>query len=151
MLLIGQYFARFPMKKTKKGFASAAVVLIASVAFNVIATYFEYKQSAADYLFFDNRVFLPILLQSVCVFYMVSFVHLSEKASAAVSFVGACTFGIYLISDLNISLLRPLYTALCGGMHPLFAVLIFEICVFAVGLLAVAILKRIPGIQKILS
>ncbi len=150
MLLIGNYFSRFEIKRTKCGFFIACVLFVIMVAFNVVATYFEYNKSNNSYLFFDNRTYLPILLQSVCVFYIISFVKFSEKAANIISYIGSCTFGIYLISDMSIGLLKPFYTIASTHMHPLFAVIIFEICIFAIGLIVVALLKKLPLIKKIL-
>ncbi len=150
MLFIGQYFSKFGIKKTRCGFCIACVLFVAMVIFNVIATYFEYQKSSSSYLFFDNRTFFPILLQSVCVFYLVSFVKAPEKLAKIISYIGSCTFGIYLISDMNIGLLKPIYTMASSYMHPFFAVIIFEICIFVVGLIVVALLKNIPFIKKVL-
>jgi surface polysaccharide O-acyltransferase-like enzyme len=150
MLFIGQYFSKFGVKKTKSGFCIACVLFVAMVAFNVIATYFEYQKSSSGYLFFDNRTFLPILLQSVCVFYLVSFIKTPEKLAKIISYIGSCTFGIYLISDMSIGLLKPVFVWTSSYMHSFFAVIIFEICVFIVGLIAVALLKKIPFIKKVL-
>ena len=79
MLLIGQYFSRFEIKKSKVNFFVACAVFVIMLGFNVIATYFEYQKSNSNYLFLDNRTFLPILAQSVCVFYVVSFIRFSER------------------------------------------------------------------------
>lgn len=150
MLFIGQYFSRFGIKKTKRGFCLSCVIFVLMLLFNVLATYFEYQKSSSDYLFFDNRIFFPILLQSVCVFYLVSFLKVSEKLEKIISYVGSCTFGIYLISDLDINLLRPVYEISFTYMHSFFAVIIYEICVFIMGLIIISLLKKIPFIKKVL-
>lgn len=150
MLLIGKYFSRFEIKKTKFRFLVSCVLFVMMLAFNVIATYFEHIKANSDYLFFDNRVFFPILLQSVCVFYMASFIRFSEKSEKIISYIGSCTFGIFLISDMNISFLKPIYLTASTYMHPIFAVIIFEVIVFVVGFVVVALLKKIPLIRKVL-
>ena len=150
MLLIGQYFSRFGIKKTRCTFYISCVLFVLMVVFNVIATYFEYQKSSSSYLFFDNRILLPILLQSVCIFHLVSFINVPEKVAKIITYIGSCTFGIYLLSDMNIDLLKPIYKILSTYMHRFFAVIIFEICVFAVGLIVVALLKKIPFIKKVL-
>ena len=150
MLFIGQYFARFGIQKTRIGFCVASVLFVAMIIFNVIATYFEYQKSSSDYLFFDNRTFFPILLQSVCVFYLVSFAKISEKPAKIVSYIGSCTFGIYLLSDMGIGLLKPIYVIISSYTPRFFAVIIFEICIFIICLIAVVILKKIPYIKKVL-
>jgi surface polysaccharide O-acyltransferase-like enzyme len=149
MLFIGQYFARFGIKKSGKGFALAAGLFILSVGFNLGATYFEFQKDSSSYLFFDNCGYLPIVLASVCVFYMATFIKISPKISKAVSYLGACTFGIYLISDMTISFMRPfIYVKLCEVMNRLPAVILFEIAVFAIGLGITSLLRLIPGIKK---
>ena len=150
MLLIGQYFSRFEIKKTKCGFCLACVTFVIMLAFNVMATYFEYYKSNDSYLFFDNRILLPIMLQSVCAFYIISFVKLPGKFAKLVSCIGSCTFGIYLISDIFIDLLEPIRKTAAAHMHRFFAVIVFEICIFAAGLIVGGILKKIPLIKKVL-
>lgn len=150
LLLIGQYFSRFGIKNTRCGFCISCVLFVLMVVFNVIATYFEYRKSSSSYLFFDNRIFFPILLQSVCVFYLISFVKVSEKLAKIISYIGSCTFGIYLLSDISIDLLAPIYVIASTYMHPFFAVIIYEICIFILGLIVVALLKKISFIKKVL-
>lgn len=150
MLFIGQYFSKFEIIKKRQGFIIACILFVTTVAFNVIATYFEYQKSSFGYLFFDDRTFFPILLQSVCVFYLVSFVKAPEKLARIISYIGSCTFGIYLLSDMNIDLLKPIYRITSSHIHPFFAVIIFEICIFLIGLIVVAFLKKLPLIKKIL-
>ena len=148
VLLIGSYFARFEIKKTRLGFLMALVVLCTMIALNVILTLLEYNKSSTGYLFLDNRTFLPIIVESVCVFYMASFLKMSEKISKAVTFVGSCTFGIYLVSDMTINFLTPIHTKLREVIHPLSAVLIFEILVFLIGFIITVPLKKIPIVKK---
>jgi len=150
MVFIGQYFSKFGIKKTKHGVYIACLLFITMVAFNIIATYFEYQKSSSDYLFFDNRTFFPILLQSVCIFYLFSFVKVPEKLGKAISYIGSCTFGIYLISDMLIGVLYPVYEFASIHVHRFIAVIIFEICIFVIGLMIVIPLKKIPLIKKIL-
>ncbi|MBE6642010.1 MAG: hypothetical protein E7619_10555 [Ruminococcaceae bacterium] len=149
-LFIGQYFARFGIKKTRRGFCISAALYLLTLAFNVVATYYEHIRFGYNYLFFDNRIYFPILLQSVCVFYMISFVKLGEKTERVISYVGACTFGIFLLSDMNIGFLKFIFTGLSANIHPLFAVVIYEICVFVIGGVVVSLLRMVPLVKKVL-
>ena len=150
MLFIGQYFARFGIEKKKSRIWIAAGVFVAMTAFNVIATYFEYYKSPDSYLFFDNRRFLPIVLQSTSVFYIVSHIQLKPRAASLVSFTGACTFGIYLGSDLLIEAFEPIQEKLMECMNPVVALVAFELFVFGLALLIVALLKKIPYVKELL-
>ncbi len=151
MLMIGQYFARFGVKRSVGRFLIALAVFALALCFNVGATYFEFQKDAANYLFYDKIVFLPILLESVCVFYMATFIKCPPKGAAVVSYIGACTFGIYLISDMVIAYAMPLiYQPLCAYMHCFPAVILFELFVFAFGLTVTIPLRYIPGVKKFL-
>ena len=150
VLFVGQYFSRFGVAKSKSGFFIAALTFVVTVSFNVIATYFEYQKSNTGYLFYDNRNFLPIILGAACVFYMASFLKVTANFGKVVSYIGSCTFGIYLISDLFINILKPHYYTLATLIHPLVAVLIFEICVFISGFALTAMLRLIPVVKKYL-
>lgn len=150
LLFIGQYFSRFGIKKTIPGFCTAVLLFALMLGFNVTATYFEYQADSSDFLFFDNRLYLPIMVQAVCVFYLTSFFPFGPKMGRFISWVGSCTFGIYLMSDLIIDLLEPHFIALQMVIHPLWAVLIYELCVFVIGLVVTAVLKIIPLVKKIL-
>lgn len=120
------------------------------LAINVIGTYFEYQKNSDDYLFFDNRTYLPVVVQSVCAFYMASFVKLPDKIENITSYIGSCTFGIYLVSDMFIRILRPEFKKVLVGVNPLFAIILLEICVFLLGLAVVSLLKKLPLIKKVL-
>ncbi len=150
MLLIGSYFKRFGLEKTKRGFWMAFVIFVSMVALNVVLTRFEYAKSGSGYLFFDDIKLLPIILESACCFYMCTFVKFRPKLSKFVTYIGSCTFGIYLISDMVISFTRPAYLSLCGYIHPFIAVLLFEAWVFLSGLLITMILKKVPVVKKYL-
>lgn len=150
LLMIGRYFSQFEIKKTKRGFVFASFGFLAMLALNVVATYFEVFRTDYGYLFFDNRNYFPILIQSVCVFYLISFIKLRGKTERCISYIGSCTFGIFLLSDMIIGLLKPELTMLSDIMHPFFAVIIFEISVFAVGLAVAMLLKKLPLVKKVL-
>ena len=150
LLFLGQYIARFGIEKTKTGAGIAVALFIAMLGFNIAATYFEYRKSSSNYLFFDNRTFLPIVVEAACVFYLAMFLNFGPRAGRVISWIGSCTFGIYLLSDIIIGILTPYYVKLSAIIHPLIAVLMFELCVFAIGLGLTAVLKKTPLIKKYL-
>lgn len=150
LLFLGQYFARFGAAKTKTGICIAVALFIIMLGFNVAATYFEYRKSSSDYLFFDNRTLLPIVVEAVCVFYLAMFLDFGPKTGRLISWVGSCTFGIYLISDLITGILNPYYVKLSAIVHPFLALVVYELCVFAIGLGITAALKKIPPVRKYL-
>lgn len=148
MLFLGQYLARFGIKKSKVGFIAAFVLFVTAVALNVFLTYLEFIKTSGEYMFFDNIQLLPILIESICVFYMASFIKFSDKISSVISYIGACTFGIYLMSDL---LIRCFSYYIWGYTPNTWStVLITEFGVFGFGLIITAILRKIPIIKTLL-
>lgn len=149
LLFVGGYFRKYGFPKIKTGIL--ILIFIGCLGFNVIATFFEYKVNSGWYLFFDNRDFLPIVLQSICTFIVFSRINISEKMNPIVSTIGGCTFGVYLLSDLFIEKLRFIFHDLCAsGLYSLIAVFIFEIIVFALGAFVTYLLKKIPYLKTII-
>lgn len=149
LLFLGGYFRKYGVPKISVIWY--VVVFCTCLAFNIIMTYFEYQKNSGWYLFLDNREYLPIVLQSVCVFAIVSRFTISEKLAPIVKVIGGCTFGIYLLSDFFIDKLRFICDELCtNGIYPVLAVIIFEIIVFGLGLVATYIMKQIPGLKNII-
>ena len=151
LLFIGYYFKKYVEPSKKKLIISIATFLL-SIAFNVIMTCREYEiMGGTNYLFFDNRLYLPIVLTSISFFYIVSQLKIEGKLATTMSVLGSCSFGIYLISDFFIAKLIWIWNNLCAlGLHPLIAIVIFECIIFIVGFIITFILKKVPGIKKIL-
>jgi len=65
--------------------------------------------------------------------------------------LGELTFGIYLVSDLLIVQLEPVYSGLVGfGVNPMAAMVVFELVVFFGGAAITLVLKKLPVLNKIL-
>ena len=151
ILMIGYYIKKY-VTLSKKKFIISGILFLGACAFNVSMTYIEYQRNyGTDYLFYDNRIFLPIIIESVCLFYMVLHVKIGENISRILKIISECTFGIYLFSDFLIERLIFIYTELYeSGVYCIFAVIIFEIVVFVVGGICTYLLKRVPCIKSFL-
>ena len=154
-LLFAGYYINEYVHADRKMTWTAAAVLIASTAFNVVCTRFVfYERDPENYLMLDDRFLLPSMLASISVFILLKGLlkdeRLGERTKKAISYTGTLTFGIYLLGDWLISLLSPVSAFLYAGMHKLIAVVIFEIIVFAAGAVITAALKRVPGIKTLI-
>lgn len=151
MLMLGHYMKKY-VTFSKKKVAAAVVVFVISLLFNVIMTKREYAlYGPANFLFFDNIAFLPIMLEAISFFYIVMNIPWGEKLGKVIKVVGGCTFGIYLLSDIFIDKFHAVYVGLCDrGMYPIFAVILFEVFVFMLGFVVTYVLKKIPLIKKLL-
>ncbi len=155
MLFLGYYIENY-LKITRKVAISALAVFVLSIAVEVILTYFEYGQAAGkrSYLFLDRVTLTTILVPSACAFICVKYAARSlechPRLSRGVKSIGGCTFGVYLISDYIVGKSKTMFAALSTSIHPLLALLIQEVSVFAVCLLAAWVLKKLPVFRKLL-
>lgn len=154
LLFLGDYFYRY-FKKENKLLLVSIVAGICMLILNVVATYFEYiKSNGENYLFFENRYFPANVITSCCIFYIVfslkDCIQRNNKLQKVILFIGECTFGIYLLSDLIRVELSWTYKQMSVAMYPMFAMLIYEIIVFLVGFVVVILLKKIPWLKKLM-
>ena len=151
MLMIGYYIKKYlvPSKRLNR---FAAITFGVCVLFNVSMTCFEYlSKGGNDYLVYDSCEYLPIILEGACVFYLVSNVSLHGKLLKVVKLVSGCTFGIFLISDLIISVTQFVYRFLCMmGIPAIVSIIVYEFVIFTIGFAGTLIMKRIPGLKKII-
>ena len=151
ILFIGYYMKKYVTPSKKKLIASMITFVICT-SFNVIMTRHEFNiMGGTNYLFYDDRVYLPIVLASASVFYMVSHLKVEGNFAKIMKVIGGCSFGIYLLADFFIGRLQWIWTALCAkGVHSVIAVVMYEFLIFGVTLIVTLVLKLIPGVKKIL-
>ena len=152
---VGIMFLGYYMKKyatpTKTKLVASIVVFIACTAFNVIMTRREYDiMGGQNYLFYDDRVYLPIVMASAAVFYMVSCMKVEGLFAKMMKILGGCSFGIYLLADFLLGRLQWMWNVLCEkGMDQFIAIVLYEFFIFGLAFVITFILKLIPGIKKI--
>lgn len=151
MLFAGQYFAKYGIQKTRKGFVIAACLSVAMVLLNTWATWMEYcRNEGADYLFFETRELMPNVIFTVCLFYMASFLRLPVGLQKVVTQVGMCTFGMYLAGDLLLDILAPIHSLLDQRMHLLISLVLYQIIVFLCAFVIIYLVRKIPFIRKLI-
>lgn len=151
MLLLGCYVKRY-CPPSKKWRYICLVIWLATSLINVLLTYGDYLRfGGKSYLFFDSRDLLPIIAGGACFFYAVSTVRIGGGFEKIIRWLSPLTFGIYLLSDLLINRLQGVYAAMLGvGLHPMIAIVAYEVLIFGVGAGITAILKKIPVIKAVL-
>lgn len=151
LLLLGCYMRRYAVPSKKWRLISAAG-FFSMCLLSVLLTYGEYiRNDGVDYLFFGDRVLLPVVLSGVCLFYWGTTLRLEGRVRDAVIFLGQLTFGVYLVSDFLIRRFEFVFPAMRGyGVPAAIAMVSYETLVFAVGALAVWVLRKIPGLRTLL-
>lgn len=124
------------------------------IAAMYVLTCYEYRYSPDNYMFFDECTFFPIVLASGGIFYVVKYIYMrmqeNKKRDYVITTIGGATFGIYLLSDCIIVAEHPIRDVLMQNMYPMVAVIIYEVIVFISCLLVVLIMKKIPGIRRLI-
>lgn len=151
MFFAGHYFARFGVKKTNRGFAIAAFLVVMMVLLNTWATWMEYRKNlGTDYLFFEDRALFLNMVAAVCLFYMASFLKFSPGVQKVVTLVGACTFGMYLIGDILLDILEPIHFLLDEKMHVLPSLVLYQAVLFVCAFGIIFLVRKIPWARKLI-
>lgn len=138
---------------TKRGCLLMSCAALVSVIISGLLVYIEYKRSGA---YTERFIGIFVLVQTVALFYFAK--YRSIKSIGAVSpwlkkgilCVGGCTFGIYLLEEILRTDLDGMFQYLCPPMPSLIVCIIYILAVMGIGTVAVLILKRVPGIKRLL-
>lgn len=151
MLMIGYYIKKYVVASKRLNIL-ALIGFVACVMFNVLMTYHEYLlKGGNDYLVYDPCVYLPIILEGACMFYLASNISIKGNWLKFIKLVSGCTLGIFLISDFVMGVTQFIYRILCmKGVPAIISIVIYEIIIFMIGLAATLIMKKIPLLKKIL-
>lgn len=147
-LFLGDALLRLPREKLRA--VPLALLFALGIAVNALLTAHDYVSTDGQrYLFMDNIAFLPMLLASACAFLLLRLASFSPRGARVASRLGRCAFGVYLLSDLFLDLLFPIYIALRDISGPLCGVMLYQLIVFAVSLACAAVMTRIPLLRRL--
>ncbi len=131
----------------------SVIVIVCCLVFLVSATYAEYQRMPENYLFFDDRTHLTITAMAASLFYLARcFGHVCRVRIfwKIVTWLGGCSFGIYLLSDFFLEVYAPLYQfQLLRHFHVITALLIYEGLIFLTGAAVTAVLRCIPAVKRL--
>ncbi len=150
----GHYIHAYVEKISK---ALCVFVIVLSLAASTLLTYNEYLavNGAGRYWFMDDRTAPPIfvILSALAVMTLLKSAIKApgKRMKSRLQTLGGCAFGIYLIQDFFIEQSRYLlFTPLKQQISPMAAVLLWEIGVFLTALLVILLVRRIPGVKKLI-
>ena len=158
--MIGLFFAGWQLRKLEKPlhFMPWLMGLIASVLLSVVLLHTEFMRTEGVgkyWAFMDDRMrsSLLVVTGAISLFLLIRCLFdrpMSERAQRIWMELGSCAFGIYLMQQWVIEQLEfRLFMPLCNVLTAFPAVLVWELAAFAVSLLIALMLRRIPGIKKI--
>lgn len=116
-------------------------------------TVFNLKKSGQYDLFFADTESIIRLIPCISLFYIVKHIfdkiNLNKKIESILIWISKCTLGVYLISDLIISLTEKEYQNISLYMHPMISMIIWQMVIFILGVIITSIMKNISGIKKL--
>lgn len=149
--VLGYYLRRYglPDRWEKILYAAAAVLAVAATAATIVIS----KNTNIDHEMFVGYLKPNIIVVSSAIFVFftkrVSKHRFAEETAARVGWISEHSFGVYLIHALVAdALVLSGFTALYS---PVLMLPVTVLLVFAVSLLITALLRRIPGIGKIVT
>lgn len=148
--VIGYYLNKTDFNKNSRHviYLMGITALLATMCFSY---FFSVNKNAPDNTFYNNFS-LNILLQAVAVFvfakYHLSPNNLSSKSSKALSFVSKCTFGVYLVHPLFISLINNYFHINAIFINPVITVPVFTLVTFVLSFTISTLLNKIPFVKK---
>lgn len=159
IVLLGYYLDNFvDLEKYNFKLFMAAGLAVCAVIVGFLYVYtlrgvMTGSDTAYRLIVYDNVFYVAL---SFCVFLMAKYITLkiktSEKVAKLITFIGACTFGIYLFSDFIIAKCMPYFEALADrtNVYMLLIVIALDMLVFVIGFVVTAVLKQIPVVKKFL-
>ena len=100
--------------------------------------------------YYTTFLYLPVLT----LFYALRLLFLrhppGERAAAVLRTLGGCSFGVYLFENIFKRLAEPVYTALAPRLGRLPACWLWIAASYLIGCAAVWLLKKIPGLRRLL-
>ena len=155
---VGLFFAGYWLRRffspTRGRMRLAWAVLAASLLASVLLTFVEYGRVAPGekYWFMDDRMHPSLLtaMSAASAMALMRGARWPQRNGRALTELGGCAFGIYLAQDWLIAQTQErLFLPLCGALPPLAAALVWELAVFALALGAAWLMRRVPGLRKI--
>lgn len=155
--MVGLFFAGWQLRKREKPLHAmpALLALAASVLMNAMLLYWEYAPGESYWKFIDDRMqsSLFIATGAISLFLFIRCLFdrpMSERAQRVWAELGGCAFGVYLLQQWIIEQTEfRLFLPLCNLMPAFPAVVVWEIVVFGIAVVAAMVMRRIPGLKKV--
>ena len=138
---------------TKRGCYILQLVAFVSIILSGFMVYIDYKRSGG---YTENFISVFVTVQAVTLYYCMKYwCRPTEKTLLGwlrkmIIYMGSCTFGIYLLEEILRTDIECIFGYLCPPLPSLIVCVIYIILVMCVGTLSVSILKKIPGLKKLL-
>ncbi len=151
--LMGYFLAhRFPWEKIKRrqlGLSWAAATAAVGIML-VLARINILRSGAVTMNYHKSLILLLVFAVYGTVHQLCAWHPVPQRAARILETLGGCVFGTYLLEGILRHYLSPLYATLEPRIHVLPACLVWVAAVVASGLAITWVLKKLPGLRKLL-
>lgn len=155
-LFLAGHYIRSQLGVTPRLRRGAALGLVVCVGLSLWLTYLEFfrVESGKSYWFMDDRLHPSLFTCLSSLWLMILLKGAGQTASPRANRIfcelGCCSFGVYLLQEwVILQTEERLYQPLCQTLAAFPAVLVWEGIVFLVCLAAAWVMRRIPGLKRI--
>jgi surface polysaccharide O-acyltransferase-like enzyme len=145
--VLGYYL--FKSEFSKKTNAFLMTIGLLGCALSIVFTVLSQNDPKAPYYY--SHFFIPVTLECVGVFIfgkvILSKIKFSSKGEKAVLLLSKWSFGVYLVHDLILTIIRPSILRYCGDM-PVVAILCSTFITAAISLAISIGINKIPVLKK---
>ena len=154
LFFAGHYLVKYrEPRRNSVLLAAVSLALSLAVCWALTRLEFDRVEPGTVYWFMDERTApaLPVIAASLSLFWLARCIFGSRRSGWLLTELGGCAFGIYLLQDLLIAESKNrLFLPLCEKLPAFGAALCWEVVVFAAALAGAWLLRRIPGMKRIL-
>ncbi|MBR1884228.1 MAG: acyltransferase family protein [Clostridia bacterium] len=128
--------------------ASCISIIISCLMTNYKCNLLNTWEEDTSQTFFNNLSFIPTITLFYGIKMLVMDRKMSERLTNIIAFVGSTTFGLYLFEKIFRQESVVVYFALWKYIHRIPASIAWVVAEFIIGVIVIAILKKIPVIKK---
>ena len=157
---IGLFFAGWWIRKLRapkrRMQLMAAAAIVVCILLSLLLLRRGYTRDTKYWMFMDDRMHPGFLIVAASIAFMILLRglfdrELSPRAQHVWTELGGCAFGVYLLQDLLIEWTeKSIYLPLSTHLTAFPAVILWEMAVFAAALVIAFILRRVPGLKKLI-
>ena len=153
--VLGYGITNYPIqRKHKKTLQAAAIVLFVPVIgltyFNMMATGRIDEASFAKFFPCCTLIQTLSVYIAICDLVWEKSIFTQSKVKNILNIMGSCVFGVYLLHPAFLNWMRIFYKTVLAVLPPFLSCWIYVFAVFFICMLLTYILKKLPGIKKLL-
>lgn len=153
MLFIGHYITTYTETSRREALIACAGFVVSSII-EANLTWAKYQVDIKNAYYLEDINSIFIIISAASVFIIARYLGRNagnQPLWNAIKYLGSCSFAIYLLGSFAITVGWPYVGIFIKLINPLFGLIIFDSILFLACFVVAVLLKKIPGIRKLLE